>query len=1102
MEKQKHHFRTWKSGKIWLFSSGILLIFVIGRIELTAQADEVTSNTETATQSSDVTTQSSPVSPTVNSSLAASDSTTEEPAVVSNMENTAQASSSTNILTTESSTVDTNSPTQSNQSSIAISLTKASSESSINEPASTIANETTTTADVTTQTTATQAQTSDPTTSLSSESQGKPKNPSQSKSPEITNIQVTGAVDNNATGSAVFDGVNIMLQGKDISDDNLLDPSGLHWSEQTQVIAIKGTATGQLNQENFGVQDGPIIPATTYTMNDGDSGRITYVGKTLSGLDLDMIYTVASSDKNSWQANEGADGIPQGLTFTGEQNIADSGGNSIVCLYNGANALSLIYQIVKHDTTTEVPVVASFITTDIDIAQGVQTDLANLVTILPQTTNLKQDGDTIYDASPNYPGLDGVASLPYGGYLGAGFVSEFYYNYYAPAPERAEDSYFFAQGVRYDLFGSALQAHMNTQIRQNITINYLDEFEHTIAPTDYYFGFTNQDYNLPIPTYPNYSFVSMTENDNKPNYPVINLIYQPKPYVYNPKNNNDVSYAGINYRPNITFNYQNEGYANSTVTYTPQNSQTAEAIDIPLIWKPAQVDIITPNFKTVSYDTSKKDNTNDTGLSESQLSNFEKNLGFNRNESVAVIDYMNEAAIEARRNHQDVNHAVDNALAYQSYHIWFPNQKYWDNFQPFYNEFGKVPFASDDLKNALNTNHGSNNKYVDFPHLATDLAASENSGNAQSLIQRIGGVMIFGRIPVFVPKNMLQYIILQQDGYTGDVLSGGLNKPDSLADLDAEIFNSSPAFSNKLRTKQIIDMYTQSPKKLEKTRRIEHEKVKGINSMASLATLLTPAGAALALLGMYRSRRQLKSYFSLLGKWFIGNVKDLGDTILSGAKKILVQTKKVTGNLLNKVKTFFTGSSAKADTVTVKNASATTPIKSVTNSLSSLKTQANKVFNQGVKSVSKVFNSFVNTAKAAGQNAKSFFNQSVKMAQQSLNTAIRVAKEAVQRAAELARQTANWVGQNIRNVGNTVWNGLKSVYNGVSSFVGNVYNNYVTPVVKTVTKTVSNFVNSAVKLVSNVVHSVVNTVKSVASKVVNTVKKVAKSVGNWFKSLW
>lgn len=442
MEKQKHHFRTWKSGKIWLFSSGILLIFAIGGIGLTAQADEVPSNTETMTQSSDVTTQSSPVSPTVNSSLAASDSTTEEPAVVSNTENTAQASSSTNILTTKSSTVDTNSPTQSNQSSIAISLTKASSESSINEPASMIANETTTTADVITQTTATQAQTSDPMTSLSLESQGKPKNPSQSKSPEITNIQVIGAVDNNATGPAVFDGVNITLQGKDITDDNLLDPSGLHWSDRTQVIAIKGTATGQLNQENFGVQDGPIIPVTTYTMNDGDSGRITYVGKTLSGLDLDMIYTVASSDKDSWQANEGADGIPQGLAFTGEQNIAESGGNSIVCLYNGANALSLIYQIVKHDTTIEVPVVASFITTDIDVAQGVQTNLANLVTILPQTTNLKQDGDTIYDASPNYPGLDGVASLPYGGYLGAGFVSEFYYNYYAPAPERAEDSYF------------------------------------------------------------------------------------------------------------------------------------------------------------------------------------------------------------------------------------------------------------------------------------------------------------------------------------------------------------------------------------------------------------------------------------------------------------------------------------------------------------------------------------------------------------------------------------------------------------------------------------------------------------------------------------
>lgn len=840
MEKQKHHFRTWKSGKIWLFSSGILLIFVIGSIGLTAQADEVPSNTETMTQSSDVTTQSSPVSPTVNSYLAASDSTTEEPAVVSNMEDTAQASSSTNILTTESSTVDTNSPTQSNQSSIAISLTKASSESSINEPASMIANETTTTADVITQTTATQAQTSDPTTSLSSESQGKPTNPSQSKSPEITNIQVTGAVDNNATGSAVFDGVNITLQGKDITDDNLLDPSGLHWSDRTQVIAIKGTATGQLNQENFGVQDGPIIPATTYTMNDGDSGRITYAGKTLSGLDLDMIYTVASSDKDSWQANEGADGIPQGLAFTGEQNIADSGGNSIVCLYNGANALSLIYQIVKHDTTTEVPVVASFITTDIDIAQGVQTNLANLVTILPQTTNLKQDGDTIYDASPNYPGLDGVASLPYGGYLGAGFVSEFYYNYYAPAPERAEDSYFFAQGVRYDLFGSALQAHMNTQIRQNITINYLDEFEHTIAPTDYYLGFTNQDYNLPIPTYPNYSFVSMTENDNKPNYPVINLIYQPKPYVYNPKNNNDVSYAGINYRPNITFNYQNEGYANSTVTYMPQNLQTAGPIVIPLTWKPAQVDIITPNFKTISYDTSQKDNTNDTGLSETQLSNFEKNLGYSRVQAIAVINFINWTATNAEKNHQDVNHAVDNALADSSYH--YVGAGMLSNWQSFYNDFGNVVFSEDkkNLLEAFGYSQGvTNTKYIDLPHMATDLAATENTSFPQTFWQRL---MIFPYS--LTSKQAKQNIVLQQDGLAGDLLSN-INLPDYYADTDAETFFNSPDWKNKSRDKQIIEYYTQFPKDLQKERAKQAKKTSKKTNIGAVLAIFSLAGGVI-----------------------------------------------------------------------------------------------------------------------------------------------------------------------------------------------------------------------------------------------------------------
>ncbi|MDT2851017.1 KxYKxGKxW signal peptide domain-containing protein [Lactococcus lactis] len=1086
MEKQKHHFRTWKSGKIWLFCSGILLIFVIGSIGLTAQADEVPSNTETMTQSSDVTTQSSPVSPTVNSSLAASDSTTEEPAVVSNMENTAQASSSTNILTTESSTVDTNSPTQSNQSSIAISLTKASSESSINEPASTIANETTTTADVTTQTTATQAQTSDPTTSLSSESQGKPKNPSQSKSPEITNIQVTGAVDNNATGSAVFDGVNITLQGKDITDDNLLDPSGLHWSEQTQVIAIKGTATGQLNQENFGVQDGPIIPATTYTMNDGDSGRLTYIGKTLSGLDLDMIYTVASSDKDSWQDNEGADGIPQGLAFTGEQNIADSGGNSIVCLYNGANALSLIYQIVKHDTTTEVPVVASFITTDIDIAQGVQTNLANLVTILPQTTNLKQDGDTIYDASPNYPGLDGVASLPYGGYLGAGFVSEFYYNYYAPAPERAEDSYFFAQGVRYDLFGSALQAHMNTQIRQNFIVNYYDEFGHKIQDTDHYIGFTGQDYNLPIPTIPYYGFVNMTENDSVKNNPVINLIYTqslPNYYGYPQTSSygysgNNIQYAGVNYKPSFTINYQNTGVPTATITYSPINSSKADSVTIPLTMSGGNTDIIYPSMQSVA---------NKNSFSNSMNVNYEnmaKNFGITSDQAKELYNDLYVASTTLEKNPND---GFADYLAGVHYSDGFAGllQKPLNSIPKGY-DYSKIS----DILGVINKKGNG----IDLSHLGTSMGAYYETGAI-----KISGNLLAGgySLPALIESltghdSNLRDTKLMTDTLTGDALTN-LNASDEAADMDAYILTHFPDYKG-LTTAEAFAKYYSLPNLdtalREKMYLESMSGGKGDSGVAmggfavfslAFASLGTAYAAGGGLYGLFKSLKD----------------RNAAAKSLQTTGKLVGQLTKISGDALKRVVT---------KKVQQLSTSIQKVVKVVQNTANSLKNKAISAFKGATQSVSQVFNSFKAKVISVGQNVKSFINQGVKVAKQSLNTVIEVAKQKAAAAAQAFRQTSQWLTQQARNTGNAIWNGVQTAYHTVSNFVTGVYNNYVAPTVNYVTNTVSKVYNNYVKPVVNsaihAYHAVTNFIGSAYNSAKSWVSNKVNAVGKWLKSLW
>ncbi len=118
--------------------------------------------------------------------------------------------------------------------------------------------------------------------------------------------------------------------------NNFLTPDGLHWSANTEVIPITGQTTGQISTENFGQTDGPTIPATTYTMNAGDSGRITNVGRTLAGTNLDLIYKVISTDESSWQVPaESTSDCPIGLAFTGEQNITNSDGNSIVALYYG-----------------------------------------------------------------------------------------------------------------------------------------------------------------------------------------------------------------------------------------------------------------------------------------------------------------------------------------------------------------------------------------------------------------------------------------------------------------------------------------------------------------------------------------------------------------------------------------------------------------------------------------------------------------------------------------------------------------------------------------------------------------------------------------------
>ena len=182
------------------------------------------------------------------------------------------------------------------------------------------------------------------------------ESPPVSKEPTITNVTVTGDFDKDAKGVDFFKKIQINLIGENLTDNNFLTKEGLHWSDKTTVELIKGVENGFINSETYlGKQNNPTTSVKAYSMNVGDSGRINYVGKTKSGVDLDLIWTVTGNDSADWKKNSGyySSSRATGLAFTGEQSIPNSTGNSIVVLYTEANTLGFHYKIVKHGTLDE-----------------------------------------------------------------------------------------------------------------------------------------------------------------------------------------------------------------------------------------------------------------------------------------------------------------------------------------------------------------------------------------------------------------------------------------------------------------------------------------------------------------------------------------------------------------------------------------------------------------------------------------------------------------------------------------------------------------------------------------------------------------------------
>ena len=618
--------------------------------------------------------------------------------------------------------------------------------------------------------------------------------------PSISGVNVSGDFNEGTRGPDYFKNIKIDLIGENLTDDNFLTEEGLRWTDKTEVELISGTEVGELNRSsNFG-SERPSVPVKMFSTDNGSSGRITYVGKTKSGIDLDLIWEIEDSDKDDWEANSGLNrhGSIRGIGFSGEQFFPNAIGNSISVLYNNANNISINYKIVKHGTMDENQVVLSFISSDIDTAQGVSTDLANLAELIPSASNLVKDNDIIYDATPGTVGLNGSKDLPRGGYLGAGFLSAFNYTFYSPAPPRYGNSFNYSMAVRYALFGSSLQAKLETKVNQHIRVEYIDEQGTPIKQAANLKGITGYSYRIDKADILNYSLIGVQKDISNINKPIIRFVYRK-----NPVQESTANKAAPQNRARRTRRSIQSNTVKTNRTYKGVTSSSAKSYAKPK--------------------SSKKDP-------------FLVNTGMTAEEKRVFIQYLKEVEKNARKkygnNRDKINHEVANAIIYPSYDE--------DLLQNQANSLKKPHIGRNTYlkgRYLLADTNKQNIYKIDFPHMASPLGSYERSSILKELTKGLATLPITvyeikeltiarARRPlVSYEKSKIikkfkkvlaagPYAVTGKDkffylnSYTGDYWTH-LDEKDLRSDKDAFILKYHPKYKGKLYSKSIIDYYSQ-----------------------------------------------------------------------------------------------------------------------------------------------------------------------------------------------------------------------------------------------------------------------------------------------------
>ena len=231
-------------------------------------------------------------------------------------------------------------------------------------------------------------------------------------------------------------------------------PTTFKWGSNTRLVVEKGSQIGTVDQLYTGAGywgriNQPPNGTPLYSVNKGDTYRITNIATLKDGTSIDLLLTIDVSGNNNT-------GGLHGIAFVNGNQV---GGGSkklegtITHLVTSSNFVREYVNFVKSGTNEKVEATTFAYWNDIDVRQGINEHQSTEAAFIFPNSDLDRDGMVIY--APWDDDVDGNTTVR-GSYMGLGRGSGFVLEYAYPYTGGKNSSGVYlpnAMGFRYDLLG-------------------------------------------------------------------------------------------------------------------------------------------------------------------------------------------------------------------------------------------------------------------------------------------------------------------------------------------------------------------------------------------------------------------------------------------------------------------------------------------------------------------------------------------------------------------------------------------------------------------------------------------------------------------------